>query len=259
MKPALASQLPALILAGRRSQGDDPMAFQGVAHKAFLPLHDRPMLQYVLSALDSADHIGAISICAPGDLTAGFRQTAPGTTILPSADSPSQSVGACLTHFQDAEAVIVTTSDHPLLTPQIVNQFIARARATEADVAVGCVTKSVFQDTFPTAKRTFVKLRDLEFSGANLFYVQPRKAAGLMQYWQQLEEQRKNPLTMARMIGFGTGLRYLFGRLTHAQLVGALFKRSGTRCIMVPLDDPTAAIDVDKPADIALAASLLEA
>ncbi|MEO0410886.1 MAG: nucleotidyltransferase family protein [Pseudomonadota bacterium] len=251
--------IPALILAGRRAAGTDPMVLGNAAHKAFLPLNDRPMLDYVLSALSSSPGVGPISISAPGDLGEGFAAHAPGATLLPAQTSPARSIQSALGRFQDAPAVLVTTCDHPLLTPAIISEFLSRAETANADAAIGCVTKDVFQASFPEAKRTFIRLKDLEFSGANLFLLKPRQATGLMAFWATLEANRKSPLTMARMIGVGIGIRYLLGWLTLEQMTAGVLKRSGTRCAMVPLDHPRAAIDVDKPADIALAASLLSA
>lgn len=254
-----SGSIPALVLAGRRARGTDPMALNGAAHKAFLPLNDRPMLEYVLSALSASPGVGPISISAPEDLGDGFAAHAPGAALLPAQTSPARSIQAALEHFKDAPAVLVTTCDHPLLTPKIISQFLSRAAAANVDAAIGCVTKEVFQAAFPDAKRTFIQLKDLQFSGANLFLLKPRQAAGLMQFWTALEANRKSPLTMARMIGLGIGLRYLCGWLTLEQTIAGVLKRSGTRCAMVPLDHPRAAIDVDKPADIALAAALLSA
>ncbi|MEM7568711.1 MAG: nucleotidyltransferase family protein [Pseudomonadota bacterium] len=255
--------IPALVLAGERPAGTDPMAtsgaLNGAAHKAFLPLNGRPMLDYVFSALNDADDVGTLTMSAPAHLHAAFGEADPEMALLASANSPAQSIAAALAHFQDAPEVLVTTCDHPLLTPQIVTQFIERARAQDVDVSVGCVTRSVFKSSFPSAKRTFVALRDIQFSGANLFYIRPANAGGLFSYWVHLEQHRKNPLALARAIGLGLAIRYAFGRLTLHKLLETVEARCSTRCTLVPLDDPVAAIDVDKPADIALATRLLQA
>ena len=59
-----AGRVTALVLAGRRSGGADPMAAAaGVSHKALLPVAGVPMLLRVVSALRASPSVGRIVVC----------------------------------------------------------------------------------------------------------------------------------------------------------------------------------------------------
>ena len=52
---------------------------------------------------------------------------------------------------------------------------------------------------------------------------------------------------MIRLLGYGTLLRFLLGRLALADLTGIVFARLGLRIRPVFLTDPAAGFDVDTP------------
>jgi hypothetical protein len=64
---------------------------------------------------------------------------------------------------------------------------------------------------------------------------------------------------MALAIGPLTLASYAAGRLTMAGAADALGRAAGCRAVLVTLDHPDAAHDVDKPADLAFAEARLRA
>lgn len=258
--PRQAGGIECVILAGSRPEGQDPLSGLGVAHKGLLELCGKPMIRYVVEALTAAPHVGQITIMAPEGLHSAFAAALPGTPLrfLPAEKSPATSVAAALKAGEAGTHMLVTTCDHPLLTAQMVAQFVDGAMTSAADVAAACVTQERYRAVFGDAPRTFIRFSDMAFSGANLFLLNRSSAGGLIQFWTRLEANRKRPLKMAQQIGLMTGLRYLLGRLSKAGAFKTLKRKTGAQCALVALEDAQAAVDVDKPADIALVEGLLE-
>jgi hypothetical protein len=130
-------------------------------------------------------------------------------------------------------------------------------RAQAADAAAAGVERAAYEARFPGSKRTYVKLKDFNFSGANLFWFSGARAKGLAEFWRRLEAKRKNPAAMAREIGVFTALSYLAGQMTKARLERTIRRKTGVGTLLVPLGAAEAAIDVDKPEDLVLVRNIL--
>src|SRR5687768_12464821 len=113
----------------------------GVSHKALLPVAGVPMLLRVVEALRATSGIARIYVCIENErvvlqmpaLEALHRDRA--LEILPAADSPATSVAAALRHIELTQPLLVTTGDHPLLTPAILQRFVDTA-PKDCDLAV---------------------------------------------------------------------------------------------------------------------------
>ena len=244
----------AVVLAGSRGPEDPVAAAAGVSHKAFAGLAGRRMIDHVLDALAAAPSVSAIIVVIEADAPALGRDD---VRRIDAAPSPSLSA---LAGFEAAAPpVLVTTADHPLLTAEIVEHFLAAARANGADVTAGVALRPVVEQARSSARRTYLRFRDGEASGCNLFALMTPRAGAALAFWRQLEADRKRPWRMAWTLGPGTLLRYALGRLTMAGAAAALGRAAGCRAAMIALPFPEAAHDVDKPEDLAFAESRLRA
>ena len=162
----------ALVLAGQRG-GQDPVAqAAGVSHKCLVPAAGVPMLRRVVEALATSPSVGpiAVSIEQPAllaDWQVPDRQNGQ-LLALASAESPSKSVLAAAEALDNPHPLLITTADHPLLNPAIVEAFCAGARRPNVDVAVGMTAREVIAAAYPDNRRTYLKFRDTGYSGANL-------------------------------------------------------------------------------------------
>jgi GTP:adenosylcobinamide-phosphate guanylyltransferase len=225
----------------------------GVSHKAFAEVAGKAMVARVLETLAAVPQIGRVIVV----IEPGAPELPEGVERLDAASSPSRSA---LAGFERAETpVLVTTADHPLLTPEMVERFLADAVASGADVAAGVSKRAVVEQAGSTAKRTYLKFRDAHVSGCNLFALRTPKAAGALAFWRKLETERKRPLRMAWAIGPATLIRYVLGVLTTKAAARALGRAAGCRAAMVFVPFPDAAHDVDKPSDLAFAKARLAA
>ena len=244
----------AVVLAGSRGPEDPVAAARGVSHKAFAELAGRRMIDHVLDALAAAPSVGAVIVVIEADAPDLGRAE---VRRLDARPSPSASA---LAGFEAASPpVLVATADHPLLTPDMVEHFVAEAAATGADVAAAVALRPVVEQARSAARRTYLKFRDGEASGCNLFALMTPEARAGLAFWRRLEAERKRPWRMAWTLGPGVLLRYALGRITMARAADALGRAAGCRAAMVTLPFPDAAHDVDRPADLAFAEARLEA
>jgi GTP:adenosylcobinamide-phosphate guanylyltransferase len=249
----------AIILAAGRGP-EDPMAkAYGVTHKCTLPVGGVPMLKRVVDTLRASPVISAISISIEG---AAIVKTAIGDNtgdlaIIRSENSAPLS--AIVTIGKNPTyPFLITTADHALLTPAMVDYFCTQATANGADFSAGLATAEVILASYPQSIRTFFRLGSDRVSGCNLFAVQNEKGLRVLERWRYLEQIRKRPWRLVATFGPAALLRFALGRLS----LETAFKTISSRLDMVikPVLMPfaEAAIDVDKPADLKLAESILK-
>ncbi len=254
----------ALVLAGSRGPGDPVALHAGRSHKAEVPVAGVPMLVRVVRTLERAPAVGRIALCV-GDrgLIDGLPELAQrvnaGTVALtPAGTTPSDSVRRALDAIDRPFPLLVTTADHPLLTVSMVEEFCAAAAQSDVDVAIGVAPTSAVRAAYPEAVRTYYRFAGEGYSGCNLFAFKRPAAVRAAEFWSAMERHRKRPWRLVAAIGPSTLLRYLLGRLTLDTALALLSRRMGATLGAVVLTSADAAIDVDKPADLELAETILK-
>lgn len=252
--------LAALVLAGSRGPDDVLARHAGVAHKCLVEVGGRPMLERVAATLRDTAGIDRIVVAlegaAPAALREGVRARVPERlTFRDAAASPSLSAGEAFADL--GPPLLVTTGDHPLLTPNIVEAFVRGAQADGADVVAGVVGRDAVERVLPDTRRTYLAFKDGDVSGANLFYLARDPAAAAVAFWRRVEADRKNPLKLAAAFGPILLAAYAAKRLTLDEALSRIAPKLGCSAGVVRLDEARAAVDVDKPEDLILAERLL--
>jgi GTP:adenosylcobinamide-phosphate guanylyltransferase len=252
----MAERWTVLLLAGSRPGGDPLTRSLGVDYKPLLPILGEPMLLRPLRALLQVAQVDRIRVLTqqpqrladvvPADERITVEQSEP--TI---AASLQRICADPDTRFP----LLVTAADHALLTPEMVEEFIAGSGA--CDVSVGFVSRSNMLSRFPDAQRTWLRFGRERYSGANLFALRTPAARIGIERWRSVEQDRKKGwrvlLQMGLPLFLGAVLRV---RDLHATARG-LSRSLGIVIKGVVLSDPMAAIDVDKPADYSLVNDIL--
>jgi GTP:adenosylcobinamide-phosphate guanylyltransferase len=255
----------ALVLAGRRSTTDPLAEVRGETHRALLEVVGVPMLVRVARALRASSSVDRItvSIDDPGafEVVPELRklEACGEITHHSSLSSPSRSVQDALNDRLLEDRVLVTTADHALLTPKIIDHFAACAEQSDADVAVGVVAESVIRATYPSTTRTYLRFRDGGYSGANLFAFRSQRALRAAEFWVRAEAFRKRPWRLASTFGPMTLLLFGLRRLSLEETLERASRQIGCRIRAVPLPFAEAAIDVDRPSDLHLVSEILAA
>lgn len=222
------------------------------------------MIDHVMRALrDSSELDGDVWVSGldvseiitdvPSDLTSFVKR-------LKNAPAGNDPAAAALANLEAGAELpmLITTCDHPLLTPEMISSFLQQSDTEVTDLSVGLAPRTVIEQGYPDVKRTYLTLAGQGYSGCNLFYVKTAKARKAIDFWRDVGRDRKHPLKIARRLGYRALFRVMTGRLglKDAFSYGSDLVGADISPVLIPFAE--AAIDVDKPSDLALVTKILE-
>lgn len=245
----------AIILAGGENSGllracsDQP-------YEALIEIAGRPMISFVADALAAVAAIDAIWVVGPADqlhdcpLPANARVVQGGATML-------DTIRCGLAHVPAGRRVVVATGDIPLLTPAAVEDFLQRCAMQQAEVYYPIVSRELNDREYPGCKRTYVRFKDGVYTGGNLFLVDPAAVPRCMEVAEKIIANRKNPLQLCRILGWGFVVGFLLGRLSLDKVCSRVSELLDVRGAVIEVQHPEVGIDVDKPSDLSMARTAL--
>ena len=247
------------VLAGERPGPSEIATAEDVPLKVMVDIAGTPMLGRVLDTVDAAFGDRPRLLAGPGAerLTQApwlaERIARTGVTHLEPTGSPSQSVRGLLSAARGAgaDALALTTGDHPLLLPETLSRFVSDAFATGADAVVGLADHRAVQARFPHSRRTALRFADGFRCGCNLFLFRGAEADAVLDFWTRVEQDRKRPDRILKVLSPTLAVRYLAGRLPLADALRRLSELTGAQVAAVDVGDPDAAVDVDNVEDLA--------
>ena len=240
----------ALILAGIRPKGDPLARAAGVSHKALVPLVGKTMLSHVIEALRRSRFIRRMIVCgiSPSSLhngDAGHLLNASDITVVEGLATPSASVNHVLRNTSDILPLVITTADHPLLTPEVVDEFCERCLQGTHDAAAAVVPADLVRRAFPDSNRTYLRFRERAYSGCNMFGILTQAGLGAPAWFARIEEHRKQPWRMVSLLGPTVLLKFAFGRMSLASVEQYASRKMNIRLTVLVLSRPEAGYDVD--------------
>jgi len=246
----------ALLLAGSRPGGDRFAARYGVKMKALIPLAGEPMVLRPLRALLDSKRVAEVRVLTqePDDIAAVLPDRAR-WSVEPSSGTIAETLERVCQAPSARWPMLVTTADHALLDVGMIEQFCAEAEGV--DLAIAVVSKSNLMKRLPQSRRTWIGFRRGRYTGANLFAFGSAKALKALALWRSVEQDRKKGWRLLLTLGW-PGILGLLRLRTLDQTLDAMGRRLGLTLRAVRLDDPLAAVDVDKPQDYDLVAAILK-
>ncbi|WP_157215511.1 nucleotidyltransferase family protein [Flavisphingomonas formosensis] len=246
----------ALLLAGSRPGIDRLAAMRGGRLKALVPVAGRPMVARVAETLLSCPEIGRVRVLTQDvDAIAAVLPADERISFAISGGGISNSIAAIAGGPDAPWPIFVTTADHVLLRPETISTFLSATAGV--DVAVGVVERKVVQSRFPDSKRTWLRFRGGQWTGANLFAFNGVAAREALAIWSEIEADRKKGWKLILRFGPMLLLRALTRTITLEGALDKAGRKLGVRVKPVALSDPLAAVDVDKLADLELAEEVL--
>jgi GTP:adenosylcobinamide-phosphate guanylyltransferase len=252
----------AILLAGQRP-GVDPLAQAfGEQWKALVRVDGEAMLSRVARTLLASPSIARIVVVAqqPDMLFTGdcaWLAQEPRVDTALSTSGIAVSVAALAGTEAAPWPVLVTTADHPLLTPAMVEAAIAGIG--DADLGVGVVSSRTLLAAYPDNRRTWLKFARGHWTGANLFALRSERAMPALLAWSEVERDRKKALKLIWHFGPSLAIRAVTRTITLAGALASAGRKLGVRVVPIDLPFAEAGIDVDKPSDHVLAQQILRA
>jgi GTP:adenosylcobinamide-phosphate guanylyltransferase len=250
--------IDAVVLAGGAEAHPWWAAEPGVTHRPLLEVGGKAMVGRVLAALRGAGEVGAIALVAPPEVQAAVGEEALDFRVEPGSDL-LENIERGLAALPAGDSGLLVSADLPLLTSQAVDDFVRAARASGAEFAYPILPREASERSFPGGRRTYVRLREGQFTGGNLILVSRPFLVRHRDLISRLYRWRKRPLRLASLLGFGFVLRLKLGRVALAQAEARASSVLRGRVAAVVSSHPGIGFDVDKPEDLELARALVRA
>ena len=246
----------AVVLAGSRP-GRDPFAEQfGTDLKPLIPVAGEPMVCRPVRALLETRGIGKILVVSQSpDRIAAVLPRSRRIKVQESQGTIAETIETLILKHVASFPMLVTTADHALLDTNMLAELIGEAEG--ADLAVGVVERQSLMARLPQTKRTWIAFRGGAYSGANLFAFGSIKALAGIEQWRSVEQDRKKGWRVLSVLGPALLLGALLRLRTLDQTMAAMARKLGMTARVVVLNNPLAAVDVDKPVDHAIVEAIL--
>jgi GTP:adenosylcobinamide-phosphate guanylyltransferase len=251
----LPAPVTAILLAGSRPGRDPLLSGSDVATKALLPMRGKPMLRYPLAALRASEAVGHVVVSGQDSVgLAAAIADVPGVEFQVSEASIARTIERLLRDL--GGPLLVTTADHVLLAADMVEHFLQGAQGQ--DIAVGMVEQRVLRQAGLDSRRTWLKFRGGNWSGANLFWLSGPQCIPLVRFWADIEQERKKGRRIIAAFGPALALAAALRLGDIHSLVRRAGRRFGLDARVVAMPQAEACIDADKPSDLVLIEQLLD-
>lgn len=246
----------AIILAGAPNKGSLRQV-SPAQYEAEIEIAGRPMLDYVVLALERVQSINKIVIVGYGSMLSDnrfngerFIYAKPGTSVIESLENGINALNV-------GEPVLILTSDIPLITKEALEDFLERCHNHSGDIFYSFVPKNINDQKFPGVQRTYVRLKEGTFTGGNLVLLSPEIIHEKLTTLTKAIALRKKPLKLCGMLGWWYLCKLIFGFLTIKEIEDRVAEVLGVKAVGIVSPYPEVGIDVDKPSDLKLAREVL--
>lgn len=247
----------AVVLAGSRPGGDPFAASFGTDVKALIPVLGEPMVGRPVRALLASACVRDVLVLAQSpERIAGALPADPRLTVRGSGETIALTLLSLCRDPEIRWPLLVTTADHALLDPAMIEEFCELAHAF--DIAIGVVERRNLLRRFPRTMRTWLRFREGAYTGANLFALSSPKAAAAIELWRSVEQDRKKGWRLVSLLGPAVLLGTVLRLLSIDDVLRRVGRKLGLSVAAVRLSNPLAGIDVDKAEDHALVEAVLE-
>lgn len=240
----------AIVTAGGIPQPGEPLyEFTQGGPKAMLDIAGKPMVQWVLDALNGSQYIERVVIVSlPED--SGLSCTKP-VAYVPNQGGMLQNIRAGIEKVLEldpqAKHVLAVSSDIPAVTSEMVDWTVKTTMETDHDIYYSVIRKEVMEKRYPGSKRSFTHLKDMEICGGDMNVVRAKTVTANEDLWEKIIASRKNVFKQAALLGYDNLFLLLLRQITIDNAVKRVTKRMDItgRVIICPYAE--LGMDVDKP------------
>ncbi len=242
--------MDALIIAGGLPKPGDLLyeETQGKS-KALLDVAGKPMVQWVLDALDGSDNIDEIFIIGLNDLEGvnskkQLHQIEDQGGMISNIKAGVQMIEKMK---PGTKHVLVSAADIPAVTSEMVDWLIDQTKGKDFDINYNVVERSIMESRFPGSNRTYTKLKGIHLCGGDMNIISTWTVTAKDGLWSKLEAARKNVFRQASLIGLDTLFLIIFRLLNFEGIANYAQKKLGMKILALQTPYAEIAMDVDKP------------
>jgi len=247
--------MDAIVTAGGIPQPGDPLyEFSNGSSKALINVAGKPMVQWVLDALNNSSKVDNIILIGVSPKS-GLTSTKPVHYISNQGRMLANivaGVNKALEINKKTEYVLIVSSDIPGVKGEMVDWLVDTAMETKDDLYYGICPQDVMEARYPESKRTYTKLKDMQVCGADINIIHVSMATTHLGLWEQLIGNRKSPLRQAGVIGWDILFKLATRQIGLQELVEKASARVGIKGRAIIWSQAEPCMDVDKPHQLAI-------
>ncbi len=173
-------------------------------YKVMLDLLGKPMIQWVLDALSASKKIDHVIVAGlPKNTPLKYKRK---LSIIENQGDLFDNIraGAMLLVKENPKIdhAIIVSGDVPCIQGNMLDWMVENVEKDDLDFYYTVIEKSVIEKTFPNAKRSYTKLRDVEVCGGDVIGFRPQIVLKPNTRFHDLIEARKSALKQGGMLGF---------------------------------------------------------
>jgi len=243
-------KIDVLILAGARIDGA-LSEYSSAKHEALIKINNKPMVEYVIKAVINARLTDRAAIVGPEkEIKNSIDYKL--DLIIDSGDSLIENIQRGIHKLNPQKNVMLISSDIPLITSEVIDEFIVLCEEKEADIYYPIISRENSDARFPGMKRTYVKLTEGSFTGGNMVIINPDVLSETLTWIKKAVLWRKKPLKLSKLLGVKILFKLLIGNLTLTEIEQRVAKLTGYKGRGMITEHPEVGFDVDKPSDLKL-------
>jgi molybdopterin-guanine dinucleotide biosynthesis protein A len=242
-------KVDAVVLAGAPNTGQ-LQEVRSEKWEAEIPIHGKPMVNYVIEALQTSAHIADVVVVAPKEIKGALS---PQARWVEAGSSLTENIFRAMDVLEKKNEVLFVTSDVPFLHGEAIDDFIHRCQELQGEIFYPLVSREANEQLYPETIRTYFTLKEGEFTGGNILLANPQAVMNSRWVMDQVIARRKKPWKIIRMLGFPFILKFCTKQLTLRELEQRASDILGHRGVFIISPYPELSTDVDKPSDLELA------
>ncbi|MCL2818143.1 MAG: NTP transferase domain-containing protein [Actinomycetia bacterium] len=234
----------AIVLGGGDGSAIDPA--QPI--KGLIEIAGKPMIQWVVEALDDARSINEIVVVMPQAVSLG--PWADGVKVIVHDGTLIENGEAGVAQVDGTRPIMGLCGDIPAITAQAIDDYTDRVNKRHVQFSYPLILESDIEREFPGSIRTYVKLREGKATGGNIVTGTVEVIEKLRPLMNDFYEMRKDPSKAIKLVGPQIATQYAMGRLSVAAVEERIFKQFGIRGAGIFTSFAAIGTDVDKPSDV---------
>jgi molybdopterin-guanine dinucleotide biosynthesis protein A len=248
-----------LILAGGEVSPEDPLyLYTNGRSKALIDMGGRTMLERIVEALQSSKEVEDVLVVGIDPEIASQQNFLFNRPVYFVADQGSMFANmlagiAWFRHHQSQmEVVLGCSADIPAITAAVVDRFIDFCRPWDKAVYYSFIGRETLESRFPLSNRTYSRISGQEVAGGDMAIARMEVVEQNQELIESLTGARKKPWQVARVVGLGMLIKFLFRRVTFEDIEETAGRILGMPTSAVLFDRAEIAMDADKPHQVEL-------
>lgn len=242
--------MDAIVFAGGIPQPNEPLySYSAGKPKALIDVAGKPMVQWVVDALDQAKTVDRIVVIGLTD-KAGLKCTKP-LTYVPNEGRLLENIKAGTEKVLElnprSKYALLVSSDTPAVKGEMIDWIVTTCMQTKDDLYYNVIQREVMEQRFPESKRTYTRLKDMEVCGGDTNMVRTAIVNENSEFWNQVLDARKSPAQQAMLLGPDVLFRLLFRQLTADDVIQRVAAKLGLKGRALVCPYPEVGMDIDKP------------